>query len=238
MLDANYDCNLRCVYCHSGRSGEIVDMQDLWCFLEENVISVNRDFQVGCGMEPTIDPRLGDIMLMIARSRARPMRRLRMQTNGTRLKAVDLGKLMEAGLGELKVSVDSADPAINSALRGGINLARVESDIKWFHKACPSVELSFITTVTARNLDGIPELLEFGINAGATGFVLRELFYYPQNKVVDHANMAGLLLPDGAFSQMKDRISERFGGRVTNLLFQDVATQRAIGEKIRRDSLW
>src|ERR1700676_3840009 len=104
-LDANNDCNLHCVYCHNARSQQLIDTDLLWQFLQENVISVNQ-FQVGCGMEPTLDPRLGDLMLMIARSRARPKNKLRIQTNGTMLKLHDPGKLNEAGLNQLAVSID------------------------------------------------------------------------------------------------------------------------------------
>jgi hypothetical protein len=52
--------------------------------VEEKVIGVEM-FQFGCVMEPTLDKRLSDLMLIVSRSPARPTVDLMLQTNGTLL---------------------------------------------------------------------------------------------------------------------------------------------------------
>jgi len=235
LFDPNLDCNLQCVYCHIPRLDGVVKADALRQFIEQNVIRVNQ-FQVGCAMEPTLDPRLGDLMLMISRSPAKPVYSFRLQTNGTLLKRHDPGKFRDAGLSEVTVSIDSADPEVQKALRGGTSLAEVAADLEWFQKACPLVVIKFITTVTTKNVNGMADLIDFGINLGVTRFVFREMFYYPNNRFVDHSRMPALVLPDGAFSRMKECVSAKFGGRV-RLHFWEASTLVDIAKTVLNDSL-
>ena len=41
---------------------------------------------------------------------------------------------------------------------------------------------------------------------------MREIFYYPDSNVVDHTRMPSLLLRDGDFSRMMNRVLGRFEG--------------------------
>jgi sulfatase maturation enzyme AslB (radical SAM superfamily) len=81
-FDPNNDCNLHCVYCHNHRSKETIDAtDDFAAFLHSKVISV-ATFQTGCIMEPTLDGRLADLLLMVAHSPAKPTHEFILQTNG------------------------------------------------------------------------------------------------------------------------------------------------------------
>jgi MoaA/NifB/PqqE/SkfB family radical SAM enzyme len=211
-FDPNNTCNLHCVYCHNHRTEETIDSNELDAFLQTKVIGVAA-FQVGCVMEPTLDMRLADIMLIIANSPAKPTDDYILQTNGILLHLHDHKKMKDAGLTRLSVSMDAADPAIQKSLRGGMSLQKVLRNVEGFRKECPEVSVEFITTVTTANVDKLEALIELGLGLGVQRFIFRELFYYPDNTVVDHARMPGLLLKTGQFSEMNERIKARYLGK-------------------------
>lgn len=216
-LDPNNTCNLHCVYCHNHRSDEIIGADEFVAFLHSKVISV-AGFQVGCIMEPTLDKRLVDFMLLIANSPAKPTHEFILQTNGLLLHRHDANKMSEAGLTRLTVSMDAADPEIQKSLRGGMSLEKVVRNVAGFRKACPKISVEFITTVTSANIDKLETLVTLGLDLGVQRFIFREMYYYPDNNVVDHSRMPGLLLRKGQFSEMADKIRSRFGEK-TDLIF-------------------
>jgi Radical SAM superfamily len=120
-FDPNNDCNLRCVYCHNHRSSDKITFDDFHRFIDHKIIETNH-FQVGCIMEPTLDDRLGDFLLMISASPARPKKQFALQTNGILLHRHDYAKIKDSGLTNLQVSLDSAEPKILSSLRSGMSL--------------------------------------------------------------------------------------------------------------------
>ena len=233
-FDSNNDCNVHCVYCHNHRSKDLVDTEEFRAFLEENVLSINN-FQVGCIMEPTLDPRLCDLMLMTATSRARPGKSFLLQTNGILLHRHEHSKMRDAGLTHLSVSIDAADPMTHKLLRGGTSFAKVHSNIVAFRKACPTIDVVFITTVTSMNVDAIEDLVSFGLDLGVAKFILREMFYYPDSNVVEHTKMPALLLEENAFSRMKQRLVARFGKRA-NFEFADAPFLDRALNKMKADS--
>ena len=91
-FDPTLLCNLHCVYCHNAQTEERLEEEDFRRFINNNVISTNR-FQMGCAMEPTMDPRLTDLMLMVAASPAKPRLAFTLQTNGTLLHRHDYAKI-------------------------------------------------------------------------------------------------------------------------------------------------
>jgi MoaA/NifB/PqqE/SkfB family radical SAM enzyme len=134
------------------------------------------------------------------------------------------------------VSIDSADPAIHRAMRGGTGLGKVERNIQAFRRSCSDVEVHFITTVTRANIDSLDGLVRFGLGLGVTRFVLREVFYSPDSDVVDHGRMADLVLRPGQYQQMADRLTEMFAARVT-FEFADEERLARQGAKMIVDSL-
>lgn len=233
-FDPNNDCNVHCVYCHNHRSKDLVDTEKLRAFLEENVLSVNN-FQVGCIMEPTLDPRMCDLMLMVANSPGRPSKTFLLQTNGILLHKHDYSKMRDAGLTHLSVSIDAADPATHKLLRGGTSMAKVHSNLVAFRNACPAIDVVFITTVTSPNVEAMEALVTFGLDLGVKQFVLREVFYYPDSNVVDHTKMPALLLEENGFLRMKQNLLAKFGKRV-NFEFADAPTLDRSTKKMKADS--
>jgi MoaA/NifB/PqqE/SkfB family radical SAM enzyme len=208
-FDPNNTCNLHCVYCHNHRSEALIDLDRFVWFLNNKVVSVST-FQIGCVMEPTLDRRLCDFMLAIAASPARPTKDLMLQTNGTLLNKHDYDKMRAAGLTLLSVSMDAADPETQRSLRGGMSLERVFRNISGFKSACPDVSIEFICTVTTANVDKVDSLVELGLGIGVMRYVFREVYYYPDNDVVDHERMPALLLSDGQFSAMRERLEAKY----------------------------
>jgi MoaA/NifB/PqqE/SkfB family radical SAM enzyme len=233
-FDPNNTCNLHCVYCHNHQTDDIIDTNEFAAFVQTRVIEVAA-FQVGCVMEPTLDTRLADIMLIIANSPAKPTRDYMLQTNGILLHLHDHKKMKDAGLTRLSVSMDAADPAIQKSLRGGMSIQKVIRNVEGFRKECPQVSVEFITTVTTANVDKLEALVELGLGLGVQKFVFRELFYYPDNNVVDHARMPGLLLKSGQFAEMTERIQARYLGKA-ELIFAPNETLDASARTIVENS--
>jgi MoaA/NifB/PqqE/SkfB family radical SAM enzyme len=216
-IDPNNTCNLHCVYCHNHRSDEVIGADEFADFLHSKVISV-AGFQVGCIMEPTLDERLVDFMLLIANSPAKPQHEFILQTNGILLHRHDAKKMSDVGLTRLTVSMDAADPEIQKSLRGGMSLEKVVRNVAGFRKDCSKTSVEFITTVTSANIDKLETLVTLGLDLGVQRFIFREMYYYPDNNVVDHSRMPGLLLRKGQFSEMTEKIRSRFGKK-TDLIF-------------------
>lgn len=233
-FDPNNDCNVHCVYCHNHRSKMRVATEDLQTFLERCVLGTDN-FQVGCIMEPTLDKRLADLILLIGRSQARPQRQFILQTNGILLHMHDHAKMVKAGLNRLSVSVDSADGTKHKALRGGTSLKKVAHNVGSFHRACPTVRINFMTTVTSANVDELEELIGMGLDLGVESFVFREVFHFPENDVVDHDQVRELLLRPGDFARLRDRLCARFGGKA-ELHFADNAQLDDHNRRTKADS--
>lgn len=209
-LDPNDNCNLRCVYCHNGRSEDLIDLAELRELLNSGVDSVGT-FQIGCGMEPTLDSRLCDFAEMIAASKARPSKDFILQTNGLLLHRHDYRRLAGAGINWVSISIDVAEPETQKALRGGMSLDKLVRNVKDFRARCPEVAIEFITTVTTANVDKADSVVILGLENGIRRFTFREVFYLPENRVVDHSRMPDLVLAAGQFEAMRMSILGRFG---------------------------
>ena len=59
------------------------------------------------------------------------------------------------------------------------------------------------------------ELVRFGLQLGVSHFVMREIFYHPDNDVVDHARMPSLMLAAGEFDRIVAQLQATFAGAAT-----------------------
>jgi MoaA/NifB/PqqE/SkfB family radical SAM enzyme len=212
-FDPNNTCNLHCVYCHDRRSDRTIDVDLFRQFLSEKVLEVAY-FQVGCGMEPTMDRRLTDFLAVIGNSPSRPKDTFVLQTNGILLHTHAAAKMVDAGLTSLSVSLDVADPQTQKELRGGMSLAKVVRNIENFRKAAPSISLEIISVVSSSNIEQMPGLVDLAINLGAKHVIFRELLYYPESDIVDHARMPKLLLRHGEFQAMMEALNASYADRI------------------------
>jgi molybdenum cofactor biosynthesis enzyme MoaA len=233
-FDPNNTCNLHCVYCHNHRSDWYVDIDAFRQFLDTKVRSVDH-FQVGCVMEPTLDHRLVDIIHMIGKSRARPLHSFMLQTNGLLLHRHDHARMVDAGLTNLSVSLDVADPQMQRELRGGMSMAKLLRNLEAFRQAAPSIPIELISVVTSSNVGQMQGLVELAIGLGAWRVVFRELLYYPESDVVDHQRMGNLLLGLGDFDAMANDIRSRYSGRI-EMIFASNTELSASAIRMIKDS--
>lgn len=217
-IDANDNCNLKCTYCRIPRSSSLIDPNELEQFLNEKVISV-QSLQFGCGMEPTIDSRLTDIMLMAASTPAKPSVRYILQTNGTKLHKHDHAKMLRAGLTRLSVSIDSLDEEVHAAQRGGSSIKQVIQNLEEFRRNCPAVDIQIICVVTKASIAGCEQVAEFAIQLGVTRFAFREMMHVDNDPVADPVKVAPLIVPPGEFEAMTERVSARYLNQGTEFVF-------------------
>ena len=233
-VDPNNDCNVHCVYCHNQRSKDIVGADELSAFFQENVVSA-ENLQFGCVMEPTLDGRLTDMLLLAAHSNAKPTGEFVLQTNGILLHKHSWGKMQAAGVNRLAISIDSQVPETLKLLRGGTSIRRIAKNVTDFRAACPEVGVAFIVTVTTANVNEMESLVGYGAELGVSRFVLREMFYHPESDIVDHSRMPALVLEPGAFGRMKERVLANFGNRA-DFVFADCSSLSHSSERMKADS--
>lgn len=212
-FDSNNDCNLKCVYCHNSRSTELLNLDTLGQFLNTNVIAI-ENFQFGCRMEPTLDSRLVDFMQLVAQSAVRPSRTVALQTNGILLHRHDQEKMVDAGLTDIQLSIDTIDEAVFASLRGGAKIGKVLRNVSQFSKKYSQVKIKFVVTVSTLNASLIEDLIKFGIDIGVKHFIVREMFHSPGVLHIDDKKMESLVLADGAFNTLSARLTEQFGDHV------------------------
>ena len=217
-VDANDNCNLKCVYCRVPRSDGMIEAKDLRAFFDENVISV-ENLQFGCGMEPTIDDRLADLLLLTANSNAKPEKIFGLQTNGLMLHRHDYSKVKASGLNRLTVSMDTMDGDKHKSHRGGSSLNKVLGNLEAFKAACPEIGIHLSAVITKLNVGEMEPLVEFADQLGAQSLFFREMVYIAHDTVVDHKSLAPLVLEKGEFATMEETIKQKYGGRSTHLAF-------------------
>ena len=222
-IDANDNCNLKCTYCRIPRSSKLIDAEAFERFMHDKVIDV-ESLQFGCGMEPTIDSRMSDLMLVAARSPAKPTARFVVQTNGTKLHKQDHEKMVRAGLTRLSVSIDSMDEEVHAFQRGGSSVQQIISNLQDFRRNCPDVEIQFICVVTKESVAGCEELADFAIQLGVVRLAFREMVFVPGDRVTDPKQVQPLVVPRGEFEAMTNRVKTGFGNRGT--YFDFYPTQR------------
>jgi hypothetical protein len=118
---------------------------------------------------------------------------------------------------------------------GCMSIDRIVRNVVAVRKECPEMSVEFITTVSSENIGSLEALVMLGLDLGVSRFVFRELFYYPDNDLVDHTRMPGLLLNEHAFADFKGRIRSRFERQV-DLIFAPNDRLDARARKESRDS--
>ena len=226
-IDANNNCNLKCTYCRVPRSTDVIPKEQIEKFLGSYVVSV-RHLQFGCGMEPTLDPRLADLMLMSAGTPAKPTGQFVVQTNGTLLHRHDHGKMIAAGLNRLSVSIDSLDAEIHKNQRGGSDVKQIIRNLEQFQKNCPNVEIQFICVVTSANVDSALELAKFAADLGVRRMSFRQMVYVPDHPNVVEEDILPLIIPLQRFERMREQIEDEVGDSLEMSFYdnEDLAQHR------------
>jgi len=213
-FDSNLDCNIHCAYCDIPRSDAQINLDDFREFLAEKVEALGH-FQLGCQMEPTLDPRLTSFLGAVGESQVKPHGMFRLQTNGILLHRHDPEAMRIAGLTLLTVSMDSADPELVKKLRGGTSSRKVYRNVAAFHRHCPEVKIAFVATITRMNIDSIDDLVASGLEIGVSIFNLRQVMHRPASPLADHALMKTLVVTVEEFLAMAGRVRAKYDGVAT-----------------------
>jgi len=116
-----FKCQCRCVHCSAD---PFIDPEREELSTEElkdairGAVELGSSLVIFTGGEPMLRPDLCELIATVDRDKAMPM----MFTNGQFLTEENVGKLKEAGLMTMNISIDSGDPEIHNKLRRIPNL--------------------------------------------------------------------------------------------------------------------
>ena len=154
-------CNQRCIFCYLCSRG-LRKMRSQFPRKDiEDALAAGRrrgyDEVYISGGEPTVDPRLPDI---IRRSRELGYERVKMMSNGIRLADPRYAFLLAAsGLTHLALSVHGASAGIYAAVHGRTeDFARCARAVENLHQRASGVSVEINTVATRENLASLPAL--------------------------------------------------------------------------------
>ena len=162
FMDPVLACNIRCRMCYFSDSEKRRSMHGVISDKElkamaDILLPYALKLQIGCGAEPTLYPRLEEI-ISLGRKAGVPY--ISLTTNGQLIAKgkVSLQKLVEAGLNEITVSLHGTSKDIYEDLMQGadfglfLELLRQLSDVKRSHRDF-KIRVNF--TVNSKNIDDL-----------------------------------------------------------------------------------
>ncbi len=172
-LQILYKCNFKCNICDFWRSPEFTSLPELSAAQARQMAEKLRPIgplivSIGGG-EPLMHPEVEEITKAFSRDHF-PV----MITNGWYITPAKARALFEAGMHEVSVSVDYADPARHDAQRGVPgSWERAVSALKILNenRVKPGQRVHMITVVMEDNLDDIEKLIELSASMGITYLV-------------------------------------------------------------------
>lgn len=161
-------CNLRCKHCYQWR-GKTLYPDELSLEEKLNVVDQAADAGVAIlsisGGEPLMSPHLLPVVQHVKRRGLW----VAVATNGTLLSEKMIGKLKEAGVDYLEVSLDSADPHKHDAFREVKgSWQRTMDGIKRAVKA--GMDVGIASTITKLNLEELDDIYHLALLLGVRKF--------------------------------------------------------------------
>lgn len=162
-------CDLRCSYCYMGdflQSAINTTEQMSRGFFNGLVGTLIKDGggldrMTFLGGEPTLHP---DITAMVNDAADQGVGELRMTTNGISLHNLELDKLKPRAFTCVSVSIDGINAAQNDATRGKGTHRKILKTLQQYRDS--GIPLSVNFTVSASNIDALPEVPDFFHNLG------------------------------------------------------------------------
>jgi heme b synthase len=159
-------CNLRCIHCRRIDVADQLVPEDLTLAeskaLIDQIVAFSSPIFVLSGGEPLMRPDIFDI----ARYAVGRGLRVALATNGTLIDDGTAGRIVDAGIRRVAVSLDGADAATHDAFRalpGSFDQA--VRGIQRLRLRGMSVQIN--TTVARHNIDELPDVLELARSLGA-----------------------------------------------------------------------
>jgi radical SAM protein with 4Fe4S-binding SPASM domain len=199
-LDLTNTCNLRCRMCYlsTRREKPVHISRDQIDRLAAELFPATRNIYLSCGYEPLMAKNLFHCLQRVKES---PIPFSTMISNGQLLDREKIFRLMELGLRELIVSMDSPDPATYNSIRGGgfskllANLELLEKMKRDRGTGLPELRLN--VTLMRDNINQLPGLVELAARLGARYIHLRHMDYFPE-AVHDFLEQTLYRMPDEA----------------------------------------
>ena len=158
-------CNLRCKHCR-GSSTEIPDPDELTTTEAFHLIDEIVDFASPILILSGGEPLMHDDVYEIARYGVDSGLRVVLATNGTLVTADVAERLKTAGISRISVSIDGSDAETHDAFRGVSGaFDGAMRGISEILKAGISLQIN--TTISKRNIDQIPKILDLSTDLGA-----------------------------------------------------------------------
>jgi len=161
-------CNLSCVHCRGASTSSVpageLTTDEAKHFIDE-VSGLGKPILILSGGEPLTRPDVFEIALYGTDSGFRIV----LATNGTLLTPEIVGKLKEAGVQRLSISIDGADAISHDEFRGRPGaFERTLAGIEVLRKADFPFQIN--TTISSRNLEEIPRTFELAKKLGAVAY--------------------------------------------------------------------
>ncbi len=159
------NCNLSCLHCrasarHGRFSGELDT--DACLRLVDQIADTGSPIIILTGGEPL----LRDDIFTIARYGTDKGLRMVMAPNGTLITEETARDMVEAGIQRISISIDGADAASHDSFRGVAGA--FEGALKGARLAAEAgVEFQLNTTITQKNMDQLPAIMDLAENVGA-----------------------------------------------------------------------
>ncbi len=203
VIDTNDICNAECIYCPNPRSSKTISIDQFTQLVNSTLRSIDV-FQFGCGQEPTMDHRLEDFLRILNRSTLQPGK-ICMITNAMLLQNHNISKLLELGLSEIQVLIDTMNPEINNLLRRKTDIKRIVNNLRTLRMNHPRLSIRFACTVSLFNIAGIADLVRFGEEVNAT-FIFREVWDFTDESLTPRDDnyfewIKLLALKEGGFNE-------------------------------------
>ncbi len=163
-------CNLSCVHCRGASTSSVpageLTTDEAKHFIDE-VSGLGKPILILSGGEPLTRPDVFEIALYGTDSGFRIV----LATNGTLLTPEIVGKLKEAGVQRLSISIDGADAISHDEFRGLPGaFERTLEGIEVLRKADFPFQIN--TMISSRNLEEIPRTFELAKKLGAVAYHL------------------------------------------------------------------
>ncbi len=163
-------CNLSCAHCRARpvkeRSSDELTSEEAKRLLDE-ISAFAKPAVVLSGGEPLVRPDWAEI----AEYGTSKGLRMLLATNGSLVSREVAEQMVRAGIKRISVSIDAADPQLHDSFRGVAGAF----EAAWqgiANARSVGLEYQINTTVTKRNLDQIPRILQMAVERGAAALHL------------------------------------------------------------------
>ncbi|HZL98637.1 MAG TPA: radical SAM protein [Planctomycetota bacterium] len=205
LLELTSRCNLRCIYCAVSQPDyKGSDLQITREEVVEQIVSLGpSEFQISGHGETTLIPGWVELAQALLK-RGLAVTMISHMNKNLSEEEVDAFSRFK----RITVSCDTHDPAVYQRLRRGGRLERVANNIRRIIAACgrdgvPQPHIGLNCTATHINILGVPDLVNWAADLGASSVALTNLEEYPEIPNVEKPIHPAKVDPVGALAALR-----------------------------------